>query len=371
VSKILIVEDRPVNRRFLASLFEDRGHRSLEACDGEEALQIVRAESPDLVLIDVLSAGMDGCQFVLNLRSEPKVAQPQVVFRAAAHIEAEASALANAFHAFFVAKPADPDTLLAVVNAALSAPPPPPGEPHPQQKSIDAFLRPLARTFHRHTANLERLSAQLERGIAERDAQLEVVRAALDQEIKKRLLAERELTQANLRLQDQVAHDGLTGLHNRRYLEESLDRERSRARRNNQPFGVMMIDIDNFKRFNDTLGHAAGDAVLRAIGQHMLSAARGEDIVSRYGGEEFVLVMAPATQGAVWERAEKLRRGVQDLEIEYEGRRVGPITISVGIGIFPDHGESGQEVVRAADDALYQAKRSGRNCVVVGDRVKA
>src|SRR5437773_1360461 len=111
--------------------------------------------------------------------------------------------------------------------------------------------------------------------------------------------------------------------------------------------------------------------LLRAIGQYMLSAARGEDIVSRYGGEEFVLVMAPAQQGTVWERAEKLRREVQNLEIEYEGRRVGPITISVGIAIYPDHGESGQEVLRAADAALYQAKRSGRNCVVVGDKVKA
>jgi len=371
MSKILIVEDRPVNRRFLASLLQDRGHRSLEAGDGEEALKIVRAEKPDLVFIDVLTAGMDGCQFVLNLRSEPKLAQPQVVFRAAAYIEAEASALANAFHAFFVAKPADPDTLLAVVDAALCAPPPPPVEPHLEQRSIDALLRPLARTFHRHTANLERLNVQLEGGIAERDAQLEVVRAALDQEIKKRLLAEQELTRANLRLQDQVVHDGLTGLHNRRYLEESLGREESRARRNSQPFGVMMIDIDNFKRFNDTLGHAAGDAVLRAIGHYMLSAARGEDIVSRYGGEEFVVVMAPAPQGTVWERAEKLRREVQDLEIEYEGRRVGPITISVGIGIFPDHGENGQEVLRVADAALYQAKRSGRNCVVVGDKVKA
>src|SRR5260370_20242011 len=123
----------------------------------------------------------------------------------------------------------------------------------------------------------------------------------------------------------------------------------------------MMIDIDTFKRFNDTLGHAAGDAVLRAIGKYMLSAARGEDIVSRYGGEEFVLVMAPASQGTVWERAEKLRREVQDLEIEYEGRRVGPITISVGIGIFPDHGGSGQGVLRVGQAALDHANPTGGN----------
>jgi len=371
VATILIVEDRPVNLRFVATLLGDRGHRVVEARNGEEALRIVRSERPDLVIIDILTSGMDGCQFVLNLRSEPNSVQPRIVFRAAAHIAAEAEALATTFGASFIAKPVNPETLLAVVDAALSAQSAPPLEAHSEDKSIDSFLRPIARKLHRHTANLERLNAQLGRGIAQRDAQLEVVRAALDQEIKKRLLAERELTQANLRLKDQVVHDGLTGLHNRSYLEESLGREESRARRSALPFGVMMIDIDNFKRFNDTLGHAAGDAVLRAIGQYMLSAARGEDIVSRYGGEEFVLVMAPAQQGTVWERAEKLRREVQNLEIEYEGRRVGPITISVGIAIFPDHGESGQEVLRAADAALYQAKRSGRNCVVVGDKVKA
>lgn len=217
---------------------------------------------------------------------------------------------------------------------------------------------------------MERRNAELGRAITERDAQLEVARAALDQEIRKRLLAEQELTQANLRLRDQAAHDGLTGLYNRRYLEESLGREESRARRSGQPLGVMMIDIDNFKQFNDTLGHAAGDAVLRAIGHYLLSAARGEDIASRYGGEEFVLVMAKAPQATVRERAEKLRRGVNELEIEYEGQRVGPVTVSVGVGIFPDHGASGQKVLRVADAALYRAKQSGRNCVVIGDKAK-
>src|SRR5258706_5475175 len=97
--------------------------------------------------------------------------------------------------------------------------------------------------------------------------------------------ARQKLTKENPHVREQAVRAGLSGLYNRRYVEESLGREESRARRAGQSFGVMMIDIDNFKRFNDTLGHAAGDAVLRAIGQYMLSAARGEDIVSRYGGE--------------------------------------------------------------------------------------
>ena len=371
MATILIVEDGPINRRFVATFLQDRGHRVLGATDGEAALRIVRAERPDLVIIDILTPGMDGCQFVLTLRSDPDLVQPRVVFRSAAYIEVEAEALANAFGASFLAKPAAPQALLAVVDAALSGPRPPPGGPRPDYESIDTFLRPIARKLHRHTAKLERLNARLDRGIAERDAQLETVRTALDREIEKRLWAEQELTQANLRLREQVVHDGLTGLYNRRYVEESLGREESRARRTGQSFGVMMIDIDNFKRFNDTLGHAAGDAVLRAIGHYMQSTARGEDIVSRYGGEEFVLVMAQAALSAVLERAEKLRRGVQELRVEYESRRVGPVTISVGVGIFPHHGENGHEVLRVADAALYRAKQSGRNRVVVGDAVKA
>ena len=197
--------------------------------------------------------------------------------------------------------------------------------------------------------------------------QIEAARSAMDQEIKKRLWGELELTQANLRLRDLAVRDGLTGLYNRRYLEESLDREESRARRSGHPLGLVLLDVDRLKHCNDTLGHAAGDSVLRAVAQHMSSLARGEDIVCRYGGDEFLMVMAQASLGALRERAEKLRRGVQDLEIEYDGRRIEGLTLSVGVGIFPDHGESGRAALRAADIALYRAKQAGRDRVVVGE----
>ena len=116
MATILAIEDRPVNLRFVTTLLRDHGHRLLEACDGEEALRIVRAEKPDLVIIDVLTSGMDGCQFVLNLRQEPDSVQPRVVFRAAAYIAAEAEALASSFGAFFVAKPVNPEKLLAQIR---------------------------------------------------------------------------------------------------------------------------------------------------------------------------------------------------------------------------------------------------------------
>jgi diguanylate cyclase (GGDEF)-like protein len=369
VATILVVEDRPINRRFLVSLLQERGHRVLQAADGEEALRVARAENPDVVVIEVLTPNVDACQFMRRLEAESAAPSPRVVLRAAPYIEAESRALAKAFGAFFLVRPANPEALLAAVSAALAGPRP---EKSTESTSVEECLRLIGGKLQDYAENLDRLNDQLDRRIVERDARLEIVRSALDQEIKKRLLAEHELTQSNHRLKDQVMHDGLTGLHNRRYLEESLGREESRARRSGRSLSIMMIDIDDFKRFNDTLGHAAGDAVLRAMGQYLLMAARGEDIVCRYGGEEFVLVMSQAPQSTVLSRAENLRTGVPQLAIEYEGRQVGPITVSVGIGIFPDHGDSVQAVLRAADAAMYEAKQLGRNRVVVhGHKIDA
>ena len=365
MATILVVEDRPINRRFLVTLLQERGHHVLQAAEEAGALDLVRAERPDVVIIEILAPSMDACQFAARLEAEPEAAQPRLVFRGPAYIEPEAHEVARAFGARFLAQPSSPEALLAVVGATL-------GEPRLQAepaatRSVEAYMRMIAVKLENHAENLERLNVQLDRRIAERDARLEIVRAALDQEIKKRLLAEQELTQSNHRFRDQAMHDGLTGLFNRRYLEESLGREQSRARRSGRSLGIVMIDIDEFKRFNDTLGHAAGDAVLRAMGQYLLTAARGEDIVCRYGGEEFVLVLSHAPHDIVLHRAESLRQGVEQLGIEYEGRLVGPITVSVGVGIFPDHGDSWEAVLRAADAALYQAKQLGRNRVVVGD----
>src|SRR5882724_2213793 len=363
MATILVVEDRPINRRFLATLLQERGHRVLQASDGEEALKVVKAENPDIAIIELLTPSMDACGFATALEDDPGTTQPRLVFRAPAYIEGEAQLVAKAFGASFLVRPASPETLLAVVGAALA-------EPRAQRvrsgpRPVEDYLRLIAGKLQNHAENLDRLNAQLDRRIGERDARLKIVRAALDQEIKKRLWAEQELTQSNYRLKDEVIHDGLTGLHNRRYLEESLGREESRARRSGRSLSIMMIDIDDFKRFNDTLGHAAGDAVLRAMGKYLLTAARGEDIVCRYGGEEFVLAMSQAPHDSVLNRAENLRKGVQELGIEYEGRLVGPITVSVGIGVFPDHGDSVQAVLRAADAAMYEAKQLGRNRVVV------
>jgi diguanylate cyclase (GGDEF)-like protein/PAS domain S-box-containing protein len=169
------------------------------------------------------------------------------------------------------------------------------------------------------------------------------------------------------RLQQQAIRDGLTGLFNRRYLDETLPREVQRAERQEQSVGVIMLDIDHFKRFNDTYGHDAGDVLLRAMGAFLKNNIRNEDIVCRYGGEEFTLVLPRASLDNTRARAEYLREGVKSLVVRYQGQTLDAVTVSLGVAIFPDQGSTADEVVKAADEALYRAKRSGRDRVVAGE----
>ena len=183
------------------------------------------------------------------------------------------------------------------------------------------------------------------------------------------LVGERvSLVLANLKLREILRHqsvrDPLTSLFNRRYMEETLDREVSRAARRNEGVAVVMCDLDRFKEFNDTFGHEAGDLVLREVASILRLKVRQGDIACRFGGEEFILILPDATDVIAAERTDAIRREVEDLALSYRGRTLGQITISMGIAIFPDDGATADELVRASDKALYQAKTQGRDRVV-------
>jgi diguanylate cyclase (GGDEF)-like protein len=165
-------------------------------------------------------------------------------------------------------------------------------------------------------------------------------------------------------LREQSVRDGLTGLFNRRYLEATLDRELARAARAGTPLAVVMADIDHFKRINDTLGHDAGDDVLRAIARKLLGSVRASDIVCRYGGEEFVVLMPDASAEAAVARAERLRASLAELDPPQGAGKVLPrVTVSAGVAAYPDHAGSGAALIALADEALYAAKRNGRDQV--------
>jgi diguanylate cyclase (GGDEF)-like protein len=172
------------------------------------------------------------------------------------------------------------------------------------------------------------------------------------------------------KLRNQSIRDPLTGLFNRRYLEESLERELHRAGRAGQPLPVIMLDVDHFKSFNDTFGHEAGDLVLREVGALLRNHTRTEDIACRYGGEEFILAMPGASSGDAERRAETLRATVKDMALEYRGASLAKIGLSLGVAEYPTHAGDVDALVRSADVALYQAKAKGRDRVVITEQTR-
>lgn len=183
------------------------------------------------------------------------------------------------------------------------------------------------------------------------------------------------LSIANIRLREalrnQSIRDPLTGLYNRRYLEEMMERETRRAVRAEQGLGVLMLDLDHFKKFNDTYGHDAGDLVLREAASFLLKSVRTEDIVCRFGGEEFVVILPLADLKVTQARAERIRSHLREVLVVHQGQSVGPITVSIGVAELPQHGTTAKELLESADVALYRAKREGRDRVEVAETPQA
>jgi diguanylate cyclase (GGDEF)-like protein len=176
----------------------------------------------------------------------------------------------------------------------------------------------------------------------------------------------------NLKLRDelrsQAIRDPLTRLFNRRYMEETLEREIRRASRHSTSVGIIMFDIDKMKPINDRYGHDAGDLVLKLLGRELLSMFRGEDVACRYGGDEFTIVLPEASLADVWRRAEQMRDAVKRLDIVYEGKHLGPLTLSIGVAAYPDHGTTTERVLLACDAASYASKSEGGDRIMMGHK---
>lgn len=178
-----------------------------------------------------------------------------------------------------------------------------------------------------------------------------------------------KLSLSNLQMREalrhQATHDILTGLYNRQYLSDTLMREAHRTVRNHSHLAVAMLDIDHFKRFNDTYGHDAGDLVLRHVGELLRESVRISDVVCRYGGEEF-LVMLPETESVVaMSRIENIRRRIAEQHLTFNGQQLPKLTVSAGIAQLPDNAATAEELITIADRALYAAKNAGRDRSVV------
>jgi diguanylate cyclase (GGDEF)-like protein len=180
-------------------------------------------------------------------------------------------------------------------------------------------------------------------------------------------LASMSIAGLNLRakLVSQAIRDGLTGLFNRHFMEIALERELHRAARRQLSVAVLMLDVDHFKAINDTYSHEAGDVVLRQVAECFLQLVRDEDIVCRYGGEEFVIILPDISEELAYQRAETIRAKIAGINVSFRGEPIRRVTVSIGLAIYPQSAKGGNDLLRLADQALYQAKNSGRNQVKV------
>lgn len=306
--KVLVVDDDPGTRRMVKTYLELEGYEAAEAADGADALLLVESNPPQAILLDVMMPGMDGYAVCRRLRENSKTSRAVIIFISALDKTNSKIQGLQVGADDFVTKPFDPPELIA-----------------------------------RLKAHFRRLSAQ-----KEKEEMLEN-------------LAEK-LAVMNRRLQEEAATDSLTRLYNRRYFCKRLEDELRRAKRYGHPLSFMMIDLDRFKSINDDLGHPFGDRVLLEFADMLRAQVRGIDLVCRWGGEEFgVLLLETPLPGARLV-AERIQEAGASISIPPLAQ--GQPTFSAGLASFPEHGASTKDLYESADRALYEAKAKGRNLIV-------
>jgi diguanylate cyclase (GGDEF)-like protein len=311
--RLLVVEDERIVALDLRGALEDLGYTVIgTAASSDEALRTADERRPDLVLMDIRIAGAsDGIQAASLLRSRYQL--PVVYLTANADAATLERALATE-PAGYLVKPYNHQSLRTTIEVA----------------------------FRRHEAE------QAQRQAHERE------KAELEQQT-------RRASRRARRLRREATIDPLTGLHNRRFLEQVMKRELSFAQREGHAVGAILVDLDRFKQLNDSYGHAAGDAALRAVGQFLRSRLRAYDVACRYGGDEIVIIVPGADTADAIALAEQLRAGIEQLGLgDADG---APLTASLGVASFPHDGATAEQLLAAADAALYRAKAEGRNCV--------
>lgn len=310
--RILVADDEESTRNILSQVLTDAGHEVTTAVSGEEALEFFRKEPFPLVISDIRLREIDG----IGVLTEVKRLAPDtqvLIITSYASMETAILALRSGACDYLIKPFEDLDLITAAVARAI--------------EKIRFFVenQVLVETLRRNKEELERLN--------------EVLR-------------------------EMAIRDGLTGLYNHRFFYEGLGKEIDRSTRHGHVFTLIFIDVDFFKRYNDTYGHPEGDKVLRELADIFKRRMRKTDLIARYGGEEFVMLL-PETHKDIAKRvAEDIRQKVE--EHPFEGEHVQPlgkVTVSMGLAVFPEDGSDADSLIKSADESLYEAKHSGRNRV--------
>ena len=312
VDRILVVDDEDTVRNVLYQVLSDDGHAVEAASSGEKALEIMDKGSFALVITDIKMPGMTGLELLEKVKAR-YVDTQVIIITSHASLETAISAMRHGAYDYLFKPFEDLDLVTAAARRAL-------------EKVI------LTRENRRLMVSLEQKNIQLE--------------------------------DANRILKDMACRDGLTQLFNHRYFQDVIQNEIHRAKRNGGVFSLLFLDLDHFKQYNDVHGHLEGDRLLRKLGEIMLRSVRRSDVVARYGGEEFVVMMPATPKKNAAVMGEKLRRYIENFP--FPGRESQPlkkVTVSVGIATFPEDGAERPELVERADEAMYRAKKLGRNAV--------
>lgn len=319
MATILIADASASDRSAYIALLGNFGHRILEAVNGAEALEMARAELPDLVITDIIMPNMDGFTLVRHLRAEPLLAKVPVIFHTADYDNSEIHRLARGSGIqHILRKPSEPHEILRAVNASLK--------------------KPAAAARLPQTGQLQR-------------EHLQVLADKLYEKVT-------ELENTNERLRNLSLTDGITGLNNRRGFMILATGLLKFARRVGYSLSLLYIDLDSLKQTNDTLGHTAGDALIVRFSNILVNTFRDSDIIGRLGGDEFVVLMADATKSDVESMRENLQRNVDAHNLQKD---LPAISFSMGvIRVLPDTGITMEELLSQADRAMYEHKMRRR-----------
>lgn len=309
--RILVADDEPSVRGLIAEVLEDEGHRVTQADSGDSALREFREYPYPLVITDIRMPGMDGLELleaVKRLNANTQV----VLMTSYASLETAVTAMRTGAFDYLVKPFEDLAAITTITNRAID-----------RIQHLEHEQRQMSELRH----NKQQLEA------------------------------------SNAVLKEQAVRDDLTGLYNRRFFQESLAAEINRATRSKQPFTLLFIDVDHFKQYNDRYGHPEGDKLLRELADILNSRTRDSDLVVRYGGEEFIMLLSATAAEGAQHVAEVVRRSVEEHSFHGKGNGDGRVTVSIGIASFPENGWDAVTLLEQADKALYAAKNSGRNSV--------
>ena len=311
--KVMVVEDSKVTMKALCNYLKRMGVvNPLTAISGHDAIDLFRKQRPDIVLLDAILPDIDGFDVAKKIRSMEKGDEWAAII-------------------FLTSMDKDEDVERGIESGG-----------------DDYLLKPISQVVLRAKINAMRRLVEMQRALVE---------------------VTQELNAANKELQRLSTTDGLTGIANRRFFDQLSVREWRRCERLKKPMALVMVDVDHFKKYNDTYGHQGGDQCLKTVAAQVARAApRASDLAARYGGEEFVLVLGDTTvDGAKWV-ANNIRQHVADLKMPHSASNIGHVSVSCGVAsLLPLEGMTFETLLKVTDEALYKAKEQGRNTVVCAE----